>query len=271
METHTINGLQMRVLTAGEGMPLLLLHGFPDSHKLWRNLIPAFTAAGYRVAAPDQRGFGETDAPVGKAKYAIDTIAADVIALLDELGIERAALIGHDWGAAIGWWLAGTHPDRFTCFAALSVGHPNAVQRAGWRQKLKSWYFFLFLLPGIGEAIVRAFNFAALKRMTRNDKEMANWRPDLSRPGRLTAGMNWYRANLKRMADGSFPSAGVPVLGIVGSEDVALGTKQMADSRDYAPVAFDHAVIEGAGHWMPVHAADALAEHLLPFLRKHSP
>ncbi len=265
-----INGLQMNVLMAGEGTPLLMLHGFPDSSKLWRKLIPALTTEGFRVVAPDQRGFGLTEAPVGKSEYTIDRIAADAIALLDKLGIERAALMGHDWGAAVGWWLAGTYPDRFSCFAALSVGHPNAVRHAGLRQKLKSWYFILFLLPGIGEVIVRAFDFAAFKRMTRDDPEIANWRLDLARPGRLTAAMNWYRANLKTMADGSFPSAQVPALGLVGSDDVALGTEQMARSRDYAEVSFDYALIEGAGHWMPLIAPAELATHLLPFLQDHA-
>lgn len=264
-----INGLEMNVLVADEGEPLLLLHGFPDSSKLWRNMVPRLTDAGYRVIAPDQRGFGNTDAPPHKHDYTIQRIAADAIAVLDTLGIERAALMGHDWGAAIGWWLAGSYPDRFTCFVALSVGHPKAVQRAGLRQKLKSWYFLLFLLPGIGEAVVRAFNFAAFKLMTRGDPEIVNWRRDLARPGRLTAAMNWYRANLKTMSDGAFPPARVPVLGLVGSDDVALGTEQMARSREYVDAAFDFAVIDGAGHWMPLSAPEQLGARLLPFLARH--
>lgn len=265
-----INGLEMNVLTAGEGSPLLLLHGFPDSSKLWRNLIPGLTDAGFRVIVPDQRGFGDTSAPPDKRDYTIEHITADAIALLDALGIERAALVGHDWGAAIGWWLVGAHPDRFSCFAALAVGHPKAVQGAGLRQRLKSWYFLLLLLPGIGEAVVRAFDFAALGLMTRGDPEIANWRRDLSRPGRLTAAMNWYRANLRLMAKGEFPPARVPVLGLIGGRDIALGTEQMARSRDYVDASFECAVIKGAGHWMPLSASADLETHLVPFLKAHA-
>jgi len=265
-----INGLEMHVTIAGTGRPVLLLHGFPDSSKLWREVAPMLTDAGYRVIAPDQRGFGVTEAPSERSEYTIERIAADAIALLDTLGIERAAVIGHDWGAVIGWSLAGTHPDRFSCFAALSVGHPKAVQRAGLRQKLKSWYFALFLIPKFGETIVRACDFAAFRLMTRGDPEITNWRRDLARPGRLTAAMNWYRANLKTMAENEFPDARIPVLGLVGSDDVALGTEQMADSRGYAEASFDYAVIERAGHWMPLYAPEALAAHLLPFLGQHT-
>lgn len=266
----SINGLKMNVLTAGEGSPLLLLHGFPDSSKLWRKLIPGLTGNGFRVIVPDQRGFGDTDAPTDKSDYSIDRIAADAIALLDALGIERAALVGHDWGAVIGWWLVGSHPDRFSCFAALSVGHPKSVHGAGLRQRLKSWYFLLFLLPGIGEAVVRAFDFSALGLMTRGDPEIANWRRDLSRPGRLTAAMNWYRANLQMMTKGRFPSARVPVLGLIGDRDIALGIEQMAQSRDYVDMSFEYALIKGAGHWMPLSDPADLEAHLLPFLSEHA-
>jgi pimeloyl-ACP methyl ester carboxylesterase len=264
-----INGLAMHVVLAGTGTPLLLLHGFPDSAKLWREMIPGLVAAGFRVIAPDQRGYGDTTAPAETSAYSIEKIAADAIALLDALGIKRAGLVGHDWGSVIGWWLAARHPERFSCFVALSVGHPKAVAGAGWRQKLRSWYFLLFLLPGFGEAVVRAFNFAMLAWMTHGAPEIANWRRDLSRPGRLTAGMNWYRANLQSMAKGSFDNARVPVLGLVGSADVALGIAQMTRSQDYADASFDSAVIAGAGHWMPLYSAPALLEHAVPFLKGH--
>ncbi|MDZ4308286.1 alpha/beta hydrolase [Allopontixanthobacter sp.] len=257
----------MQITLAGQGEALLLLHGFPDSAKLWRKMIPGLVDAGFQVIAPDQRGFGETTAPAKVADYSIDRIAVDAIALLDTLGIERAGLVGHDWGAVIGWRLAADHPERFSGFVALSVGHPKATLRAGFRQKLKSWYFLLFLLRGIGEAVVRAADFKALGWMTRQDPEMVNWRRDLSRPGRLTAGMNWYRANIAALSKADFPPARIPVLGLIGSADVALGTEQMRDSADYADVSFRCEVIEGAGHWLPLSAAAAIEPKIVGFLK----
>lgn len=262
-----INGLEMHVTLAGDGEPLLLLHGFPDSAKVWRNMIPGLVANGFRVIAPDQRGFGETTAPAKTGDYAILQIAADAIALLDALGVERAALVAHDWGAVIGWRLAADHPDRFTRFVALSVGHPNAMVHSNLRQKLKSWYFGLFLLRGFGEAVVRAFDFKVLGWMTRQDSEMTNWRHDLSRAGRLTAGMNWYRANVMAMAKTVFPPARIPVLGLVGSADVALNARQMEQSSRYVEAPFRCEVIEGAGHWMPVHSAAEIERRAVAFLK----
>lgn len=265
--TIPINGLDMQITLAGQGEALLLLHGFPDSSKLWRKMIPGLADAGFRVIAPDQRGFGETTAPEHVSDYSIAQIAADAIAVLDALGIERAALMGHDWGALIGWRLAADHPDRFSCFVALSVGHPKAMIDAGFRQKLKSWYFILFLLRGIGEAVVSAADFKAFGWMTRHDPEMANWRRDLSRPGRLTAGMNWYRANITALSKAEFPSSRIPVFGLVGSADVALRPEQMRDSANYVDAPFRYEVIEGAGHWLPLYAAGEIEPQIIDFLR----
>ena len=262
-----INGLDLHVTLAGDGEPLLLLHGFPDSAKLWRKMIPGLVAAGFRIIAPDQRGFGQTSAPAKTSDYYIAQIAADAIALLDALGVERAALMGHDWGAVIGWQLAADHPDRFSSYVALSIGHPNAMVHSDFRQKLKSWYFGLFLLRNIGEAVVRAFDFMALGWMTLHDSEMENWRADLSRPGRLTAGMNWYRANVLAMAKSPFPPARISVLGLIGSDDVALNPRQMEQSSRYVDAPFRCEIIEGAGHWMPVHSAAEIESRAVDFLK----
>ncbi len=260
-----VNGIDLHVVLAGAGEPLLLLHGFPDSAKLWRTMIPLLVAAGFRVIAPDQRGFGESSAPADVAAYAIDTIVADAVALLDALGIACAGLIGHDWGAIIGWRLIADHPDRFTRFVALTVGHPNALAAAGWRQRRRSWYVTLFRVPWLAETLLRANNFRNFGWMT-GETEVAGWRRDLARPARLTAALNWYRANFARLLDGSFPRARIPVLGIIGTADVALTVGQMTDSGRFVDAAFTAHVLPGAGHWLPLHAADAVAALALPFL-----
>jgi pimeloyl-ACP methyl ester carboxylesterase len=265
--TLNINGLDMHVALAGEGDALLLLHGFPDSSQLWRKMIPGLVAAGFRVIAPDQRGFGLTSAPAKTNAYSIEHIAADAIALLDALGIERAALMAHDWGSVIGWRLAADHPDRFSCYVALSVGHPNALSTAGFRQMLKSWYVGFFQLRGIAEAIVRARNFFVLRKITHNEPEIVIWQHDLSRPGRLTAGMNWYRANFIALTKSAFPSARIPTLGIIGSADIALTERQMASSGRFVDAPFNWHLIDGAGHWLPLHAPAEVERLAIDFLK----
>jgi pimeloyl-ACP methyl ester carboxylesterase len=127
---YTVNGIEMHVVTAGSGPDVLLLHGFPDSHELWRHQIPALVAAGFRVIAPDLRGFGLTEIPKGGvAAYRVENLVADVVALLDVLGVEKVRLVAHDWGAVIGWLTAIKHPDRIDRYVAISVGHPTAYAR----------------------------------------------------------------------------------------------------------------------------------------------
>ena len=132
-----INGLTLNVLVEGEGEPIILLHGFPDSNYVWRDVIPLLVNAGYKVIAPDQRGFGESDAPEGKENYDMERIAKDAVAILDALNIKKAKLVAHDWGAMIGWLLAGKYPEQFENYTAISVGHSKAYAAAGFEQKKK--------------------------------------------------------------------------------------------------------------------------------------
>ena len=261
-----INGLDMHIEIAGAGRPLLLLHGFPDSCLLWRAMLPGLVAAGFRVIMPDQRGFGLTTAPTRTADYTVEQIAADAIAVLDALGIGRAALMAHDWGAVIGWRLAADHPARFSRFVALSVGHPDALASAGLRQKLKSWYVLFFQWRGVAERLVRAGNFRMLRRMADDGPELARWRRDLDRPGRLTAALDWYRANFAALVKGGFPPARIPVLGIIGSEDVALTVAQMENSGRHVDATFECRVLAGAGHWLPLHDVAEIEAPVIAFL-----
>ncbi|MFZ5670764.1 MAG: alpha/beta fold hydrolase [Pseudomonadota bacterium] len=269
--TVSIDGLDFHVVLAGAGEPLLLLHGFPDSAALWREMIPILVAGGFRIIAPDQRGFGLSAAPTDPRAYDLDRIADDAIALLDALGVGRAALVGHDWGAVVGWALAARRPDRFRGYVALSVGHPNAYARAGVEQKLKGWYVLMFQLRGLAEALIRARDFAFLRRMLNDPPEMARWTADLSRPGRLTAALNWYRANLVRLLGARFPRVAIPVMGLWGSGDVALAEDQMANSRRYVDAPFEHRRLEGVGHWLPLDAPEATSRLILAFLERHAP
>jgi pimeloyl-ACP methyl ester carboxylesterase len=128
-----VNGVALNFQVNGNGEAVLLLHGAPDSAALWRHVAPQLASAGYRTVALDQRGFGESDAPHGVRSYAMNHLVGDALALMDTLGIEKAHLVGHDWGAAVGWVLAGRSPERFHTFTALSLGHSRAFELYGAR------------------------------------------------------------------------------------------------------------------------------------------
>lgn len=262
-----VNGLTLNVLVEGEGEAVLLLHGFPDSNYLWRGVIPILVKAGYKVIAPDQRGFGESDAPEGKDNYDMELIARDAIAVLDELGIEKAKLVAHDWGAMIGWLLAGTYPDRFENYTAISVGHPKAYAGAGFEQKKKGWYVLFFQLVGIAEKAFMANDWAIFRKTVNDHPEIDHWIEDLSRPGRLTAGMNWYRANLSKLWKADFPRLKIPVFGIWSTEDVALAEDQMISSAAYVDAPWRYERLEGVSHWVPADAPEELSRMVLDFIK----
>lgn len=261
-----LEDIRLNVQIAGEGPAVVLLHGFPDSSALWREVIPPLVDAGYRTIAPDMRGFGRSDAPQGVAQYRARTIVGDVVRMMDLLGVERAHLIGHDWGAVIAWLLAGYHPGRFCDLTALSVGHPAAYARAGWEQKRKGWYTVFFQLRGIAERLLGANDFANFRRWLNDYPECDRWIADLSRPGRLTAALNWYRANFFGVLFGRQPRCRVPVLGVWSSRDVALAEDQMKDSVKYVDADWRYERVEGVGHWLPLEAPREVSRLILDFI-----
>jgi pimeloyl-ACP methyl ester carboxylesterase len=263
----SVNGLNMHYVTAGEGPPVLLLHGFPDTHAIWRRQIPALAAAGLRVIAPDLRGYGKTDMPGEVGAYALEFLADDVLRLMDALGIERAVVVGHDWGALIGWHLAMHAPHRVTRYAALSVGHPKSIARSGLGQKLRFWYMLLFMTPVLAERAIKAGNWAALRRLSRSREQQEIWIAALAPQGRLTAALNYYRANLKPSSPRQWRPVDVPVMGIWSEHDPALGEQQMLATRDQCRAGFRYERLDGVGHWMQLSGGDRLAGLLIDFAR----
>src|SRR5690349_11248002 len=146
-----VNGTGIEVQVEGAGRPVVLLHGWPDSGRLWRNQVPALAEAGFRVIVPDLRGYGASDKPDGVDAYSLLFLAGDVIAVLDAEGVERAHVVGHDWGAALAWTIAAFAPERVDHLVALSVGNPGAFAIAGLPQREKSWYMLLFQFQGVAE------------------------------------------------------------------------------------------------------------------------
>jgi pimeloyl-ACP methyl ester carboxylesterase len=273
------NGLTFNLAEAGDGPPVLLLHGFPDSWRLWRHQIPALAAAGHRVVAPDLRGFGETDKPAGVEEYRMRRLVGDVVGLLDALGVERAAVVGHDWGAALAWAVAIFVPDRVARLVAVSTGHPLAYAAAGLAQRQRSWYMLWFLFPGVAEQMLPADGWALFRRWAWNgarpgqDPDADRQVADLSRPGALRAGLNWYRANIQPsnfvvddVADRVLPPVACPTMGIWSSHDFALTEAQMTGSERYVTGDWRYERLDGVDHWVPVHAPDRLSDLLVDFL-----
>jgi len=262
-----VNGIELAVWIAGEGEPVLLLHGFPDTHLVWRRQFGALAAAGYRVIAPDLRGCGQSEAPADVAAYRIAELVADVGGILDALGIARVKLVAHDWGAVIGWHFCIRHPERVERYAALSVGHPSAYARGGLLQKLRGYYILLFQLRGFAEFLLRAGNWRLFRTFTSFPGEFPHWRAALERPGRLTAAIDYYRANMRLMFRAGWPAVRVPVMGVWSSGDVALVERQMRESGRFVAAPWRYERIEGANHWLQLDAAERLNPLLLDFLR----
>ena len=270
MKVHA-NGIDFNVLVEGreDGLPVLLLHGFPDSLKLWRHLVPYLVRAGYRVIAMDQRGFGLTDAPAATDAYLVGEIVNDAAAVVSELGVrEKIRLVGHDWGALIGWQFCFQHPSWVDRYVAVSVGHPLAFRRAGFEQKCKSWYVLAFQFRGIAEYCLKFNNWVLFRALCKNHPELVNWISDLSRPGRLTAALNWYRANFMGfLAAKNIPNCKVRTLGVYSPGDIALTEKQMLDSVNFMDAEWRYRRVERCGHWIPLEQPQELAEHILDWFK----
>ena len=260
------NGVRLHVALAGpeDGELVVLLHGFPEFWKGMNAPLEAFAAAGYRVVAPDQRGYNLSDKPQGVDAYSLDVLAADVVGLIDAMGHERAHVIGHDWGAAVTWWLAITCPERLRRVAVINVPHPSVLVRQlrrNPRQLARSWYMAAFQLPWLPE---RAFVgragerlASALARTANPGSFTADYLGDLcrawSQPGAPTAMLNWYRAALRRRpadpADPAELSVHEPILILWGVNDVALGRSLADESLTLCDEG--HLVLfDDATHWL---------------------
>ena len=252
-----------------DGPPVILLHGFPDSARMWRHQVAALTAAGYRVLTPDLRGYGRSGKPADVDAYNLLVIAADVTAVLDDAGVASARVVGHDWGASLAWAVAILAPDRVERVAALSVGHPASFTRAGLAQKEKSWYMLLFQFEEVGERWVSDDGWARFREWSHHpDADAAI--AEVEAAGALTPALSWYRANVPAAALVEpplvLPPVQVPAMGVWSTDDMALLEEQMTGSADHCAAGFRYERIEGAGHWIPLDAPDEVNALLLDFL-----
>ena len=268
-------GVRLHVVEAGpgDGPLVLLLHGFPEFWVGWRHQIPALARAGWRVWAPDQRGYNQSDAPAGVAAYDVDRLADDVEALMDAAGAERARVVGHDWGAVVAWWLALRTPERVERLAILNVPHPVAYKQfvaRSPRQVLKSWYVGVFQLPALPEVALRRLGTRALRVTsapgTFSDADLARYRAAWARPGRARGMISWYRALARRLGslDLEDPAVRPPTLIVWGEDDAFLDRRLAARSAAYCPDVRLH-VLPGVSHWVQHEAAETVNRLLLAF------
>ena len=253
----------------GEGPTLLLLHGWPDTRRLWNDVVEDFVAAGYRVATVDLRGCGESDKPDVTEAYAMHHLVEDVAAVIEHLG-GPVTLVGHDWGAALAWAVATFRPDLVEALVVLSVGHPSAFRAGGLNQQMKSWYTLLFFHEGVGEAFLRMEDYGAIRRWLHHPRA-EDVIAELERDGQMSSHLRWYRANLPPDAFLSpppvLPPVEAPTLGIWSSDDVALTETQMTASAQFCAVGFTYRRLEGLGHWMILEDPSRVAGVILEFLQ----
>ena len=262
------DGTGIEYEVTGEGRPVILLHGFPDSGRLWRNQVPALAEAGFQVIVPDLRGYGGSGQPADVEAYSLLLLAADVAAVLADVGVSRAHVVGHDWGAALAWAIAALAPDSVDHLAVLSVGHPSTFRRT-LKQREKSWYMLLFQFPGVAERWLSDdgwANFRAWAGHPDTDQVIA----DLEANGSLTPALNYYRANVPPESWVSpalqLPPVQAPTMGIWSSGDGALTEVQMTDSAQNVAGPWRYERLDGPGHWMQLEAPAEVNALLIDFL-----
>jgi pimeloyl-ACP methyl ester carboxylesterase len=263
------NGIGIEYEVTGEGRPVILLHGFPDSGRLWRHQVPALSDAGFKVIVPDLRGYGRSDKPEEVDAYRMPLLVQDVLAVLDAAGESRAHVVGHDWGAAVAWAVGVGAPDRLDHLVALSVGHPGAFRSAGFEQYARSWYMLLFQFRGVAETFISGNDWMGFRRWA-GHPDIDGVIADLQNDGSLTPGLNYYRANVppESFLGGAddLPPVEAPTMGVWSSKDFALTETQMVNSERYVAGEWRYERIEGVGHWMQLEAPDDVNRLLIDFL-----
>jgi pimeloyl-ACP methyl ester carboxylesterase len=279
------NGLRIRTMVDGpaSGELVILLHGFPEGAESWAKQVEVLARAGALAVAPDMRGYGLSDAPPRVEDYAIANLVEDVAGIIQAFGRTSVHVAGHDWGALVAWFFAGMHPEMTTTLTVLSVGHPAAVADAGWKdqdQRNRSRYVGLFLMEGKAEQVLGEDDCRRLRAMFAlppnpqavPKRVVDHFVGSLSRPGRLTAALNYYRANL------SDPKAWAarakqlrvtePTRLIWGDQDPALGRLQAENTAEYMTGDYRLEVLEGAGHWLQFERPDEVGRTLVNCITK---
>lgn len=267
-ETVSLAGhdFHVRVAGAAGNTPIVALHGFPDSAELWRYQMAPLAAAGFRVIAPDLRGFGRSWKPQDADSYKPMKLLSDVTAIMQHFGVRQAHVVGHDFGAFLAWTLAAFMPRRVNRLVTMSVGHPALWATPSLEQRRRFWYSLLYIHPQ-AESVLRYRNWELLRGILKEERDFDRYLADLQRPGALTAGLNWYRANCQPTYDlagnRSVPPVTVPTMAVWGSGDQALTEEGVTESKRFVVGEWRYERVEDAGHFIPVDAPDRVTELLL--------
>lgn len=250
-----------------DGEVVLLLHGFPQTSWSWRGVWPALVGAGFRVVAPDQRGYSPDARPSGVEHYRMTSLVADACAVLDHVGAETAHVVGHDWGAAVSWHLAGRHPERVRTLTTVSVPHPVAfveALRTDADQRGRSRYMKDWLDPTAEDELLADGLGSVFGGIPAVDVE--RYLEVLRQPGALTAALSWYRAQSLADLDGLGPIT-APTLHVWSDGDAALGPAAAHATAQHVDGPYRFEVLEGVSHWIPEQVAGELNRLLLEHLR----
>ena len=275
-----LGDVRLHYIEAGEGPLVLLLHGFPQFWYEWRHQIPALVEAGFRVVAPDMRGYNLSDKPPGVQAYRVELLARDVERLILACGERTAVVVGHDWGAVAAWIAAMRHPGRVERLAILNVPHParslDGLSKP--RQLLRSSYIFFFQIPRLPEEVIRAGDFALLRSVFRSDpvqpeaftaEDIERYIEAIAQPGALTASLNYYRALLRYPGEtrALLKRVEAPVLVIWGERDRFLSRRLAEPPRLWVPNLIRVKRLPDASHWVAEDRPLEVNTLLLDFLR----
>jgi pimeloyl-ACP methyl ester carboxylesterase len=274
MERFRRGDLVFNVIDAGpaDGPVVVLLHGFPESNAMYQPVIDRLSAQGYRCLAPLQRGYSPGARPKRRRDYRDAELVGDVLALIDTSGAQRVHLVGHDWGAAVAWYVAQRFPDRLHTLTALSVPHPAAFLKAvaTSRQALASWYMLFFQLPWLPERLLLSKRAISGLMATRSAQELAESEiRAIQQPGALTAALNWYRAMPFSSPREIAKKVTVPTLYVWSDDDVALKDKCATLCGDYVVADYRFEILEGASHWLLDEQAQTVADLVLDWVGAH--
>lgn len=278
MEHFRRGDLTFDVLDRGpqDGTPVVLLHGFPQFNDSWIPVMEQLSAQGYRCVAPNQRGYSPGARPPRRRDYLAEELVADVVALIDALGVRNVHLVGHDWGATVAWATAALAPERLSTVTTLSVPHPAAffAALATSRQFFASWYVYFFQLPRVPEWLLGRKNGKGLTALIEGYAGQTHQAAerDISRlmgSGAFTTALNWYRAAFRNKPKLINSRIDVPTMHVWSDGDKALLEKAARNTGKYVDAEYRFEVVHGATHWMPDQCPDTVADLLLDWFAHH--
>ena len=276
--------LRMELIEAGNGPLMVFLHGFPEMADSWKNQIKYFSGKGYKVVAPNMRGYGNTERP--RSGYDVDTLADDIAGIFDHYGADRAVLAGHDWGGLVAWHFAYRHPDRLKALAILNAPHPIRYEeelRRDRRQRIRSLYVLAFQIPYLPEwymglkgarLVSIVIERSTVRKETFTREDLDKYAENMSKPGALRAGLAYYRQAIrdrnKLRTYYKDKKITAPTQVIWAQQDNFLGPALAEGLDRFVDAPLEVVPIDNCGHWVQQEAADEVNEAMYKFLSTHA-